>query len=420
MAMDTQTDLRQQRGIAIFRSYADKIRQVIEGKYLVPSQTRSAGTYFVDVAASVCSCPDQQETRRRCKHLWAVLVLRHEVDVPGVEDTSVVAEKKPKGPPRNWKAINASSAEEKARVQVLLRGLCDCVQQPAYKGNGRPALSLGDVIYGATMAVFNGDSIRRSGSDLTDCQAKGLLEDKPSAGSLFRYLEKPELMPLIQMMIRESAAPLIACETEAQYAADGTGFATGVYGSYCDYRHGGKERKVATFVKAHVIAGTRTHAVTWVQPTDGHVNDTTMLPTLVQETARRYAMKEVSADAGYLSKANAMAIADVGAVPYISFKDNTTGKTGPEAWLKMWHDFNANTEDYLTHYHRRSNVETVFHMVKTKFGERIRSRTRTAMFNETLLKFLSHNLSCMVRAIHELGIEPKFDRVFGLNLAVAS
>jgi hypothetical protein len=42
------------------------------------------------------------------------------------------------------------------------------------------------------------------------------------------------------------------------------------------------------------------------------------------------------------------------------------------------------------------------------------------MFNETLLKFLAHNLSCTVRAIHELGIEPKFDRVFGLNQPMAA
>jgi hypothetical protein len=51
-------------------------------------------------------------------------------------------------------------------------------------------------------------------------------------------------------------------------------------------------------------------------------------------------------------------------------------------------------------------------MVKTKFGERLKSRVLTAQYNEILLKFLSHNLSCLAMACVTLGIEPKFDRLF--------
>jgi transposase len=407
---EAEFDRRGQDGLAIFRDYSDKIREVVPGKYTVPSQ-RGPGAYFVDPSAGTCSCPDQQETRRRCKHAWAVLFLRGDVEVPA-EATGA-----PKRPTRkrNFRAMYAASAEEKSRAQLLLRGLCDGVQQPPYKGNGRPALSLGDLIYALVVTIFCGDSIRRAGSDIDACHALGLLEDVPSAGSLFRAMERPDLTPLLQVMIAESAAPLVAFETEQQYAADSTGFSTDVCHSYCDYRHGGKMRPTRTFVKAHVIVGTCTHVVTWAEPTTGNVSDMTKLPKLVQEMVARYPVRELSADAGYCSKANAELIASVGAVPYICFKENTTGQSGPKAWMKMWHDFSANTEEYLQHYHRRSNVETVFGMVKAKFGERLRARTQTAMFNEMLLKFLSHNLSCLVRAIHELGIAPKFDRIFSLT-----
>jgi hypothetical protein len=47
-------------------------------------------------------------------------------------------------------------------------------------------------------------------------------------------------------------------------------------------------------------------------------------------------------------------------------------------------------------------------MIKGKFGERLRSKTRTAQTNEILLKILCHNLCVIVQSIFELGLEPAF------------
>ena len=63
---------------------------------------------------------------------------------------------------------------------------------------------------------------------------------------------------------------------------------------------------------------------------------------------------------------------------------------------------------YLKHYHKRSNVETTFHMVKSNFGDSVRSKTDTAMKNEVLCKFVCHNIRCLVHAIYELGIDLDF------------
>lgn len=41
----------------------------------------------------------------------------------------------------------------------------------------------------------------------------------------------------------------------------------------------------------------------------------------------------------------------------------TTGK-GPALWSKMFHYYQYKREDFDAHYHRRSNIETVFSMVK--------------------------------------------------------
>ena len=57
---------------------------------------------------------------------------------------------------------------------------------------------------------------------------------------------------------------------------------------------------------------------------------------------------------------------------------------------------------------KRSNVETVFSMIKSKFGERLRSKTTTAQVNEALCKVLCHNLCVVIQSIYELNITPEF------------
>ncbi len=68
------------------------------------------------------------------------------------------------------------------------------------------------------------------------------------------------------------------------------------------------------------------------------------------------------------------AIAQTGAVPYIPFKINSTGE-GPELWQRLWHFYQFKRSEFLPHYHKRSNVETTFSMIKAKFGSALRSKT---------------------------------------------
>ncbi len=74
----------------------------------------------------------------------------------------------------------------------------------------------------------------------------------------------------------------------------------------------------------------------------------------------------------------------------------------------MYHYFIYRRQDFLTHYHKRSNVESTFSMMKRKFGDSLRSKTDIAMVNEALCKILCHNLVVLIHEIHELGIEADF------------
>jgi Transposase DDE domain len=130
-------------------------------------------------------------------------------------------------------------------------------------------------------------------------------------------------------------------------------------------------------------------------------------PAACEATAERFTINEVSGDKAYLSRDYIDAVFECGETPYIQFKGNRTGGVGA-LFQKMFHDYAANREVYLAHYHKRSNVESTFSMVKAKFGDSVRSKLDVAMKNEVLCKLLCHNI-CVVHQSHvELGIEPVF------------
>jgi len=74
----------------------------------------------------------------------------------------------------------------------------------------------------------------------------------------------------------------------------------------------------------------------------------------------------------------------------------------------MYHDFMFRREEFLEHYHKRSNVEPTFSMIKRKFGDSLRSKTDVAMVNEALCNILCHDTVVVIHEMFELGIESIF------------
>ena len=74
----------------------------------------------------------------------------------------------------------------------------------------------------------------------------------------------------------------------------------------------------------------------------------------------------------------------------------------------MYHYYHLNRAEFLQHYHKRSNVETTFSMVKAKFGSAVRAKTPVAQINEVLTKVLCHNVCVVIQSAYELGINPVF------------
>ena len=127
----------------------------------------------------------------------------------------------------------------------------------------------------------------------------------------------------------------------------------------------------------------------------------------VKTTVKHFKPREISADSAYLSYENMDLVDSIGATPYIAFKCNTTAEAGGTL-AKMFHLFNLNRDQYLNHYHKRSNAESTFSMVKAKFGDSLRSKTDVALTNEALAKILCHNICCLIQSACELGVATTF------------
>jgi transposase len=403
MAQTPTIDRRQASGAALAKSKAKAFRQIAGDTYLVPSATASAGGYVVDHAANTCTCPDFEDRGSACKHVWALRFFRHEIEFAAEPSPSANDGGRPTYP-QKWPEYNRAQCEEKARVQVLLRGLCDGIVSPVHE-RGRPRLPLGDAVFAAIMKVYTTMSGRRATTDIRDCEARGFLRHAPCYNSIYSIIDRADLMPLFQLLVVESAKPLK--QIEKSFAADATGFSTNTYTRWFDEKYG-HEKKAHRFVKLHAMVGTATHVITAAEVTEANVGDSPMFAPLVDRTAANgFAMKDVTADKAYLSHDNLATVEKVGATPYIPFKSNS-GSGGSAAWERMHHLFALNKEDFLAHYHKRSNAESVFSAIKRKFGASVRSKLPVAQLNEVLLKCLCNNVSMLVHAIHELGIEPKF------------
>ncbi len=339
--------------------------------------------------------------RLKCKHIYAVEFTEKRETKP--DGTTTITRSVRVTYKQDWHAYNQAQTHEGERFAELLRGLCAGIVQPPQK-MGRPRLPLGDVVFAAVGKVYSTMSGRRFMSDLRDCADRGYVAKAHHYNSTSNYLENPALTPILTVMIEEAAAPLKAVET--QFAVDSSGFSASRVHRWYDHKYGGLHQE-QQWVKLHVMCGVNTHIVTSVEVTPSYKHDSPYLPQLLTATAKRFSPAEVSADKGYLSSKNFEAIVAAGAVPYIPFKSNTTGE-GPELWRRLFHFYEFNRSEFLAHYHLRSNAETVFSMIKAKFGDGLRSKTDTAQVNEALCKVLAHNICCLIQSIYELGIEPTF------------
>ena len=405
------TNIKQMKG----RQIASILRIQKEGnKWDVPSQS-GHGSYTVRHiegrnAAWKCTCLDYEQNQLDCKHIFAVMYFEKlMVDAPKTARAIEEAVER-KTYSQNWPAYNKSQIEEKGTFLRLLADLADTVQEPVGEPTGRPRLSMRDMVFTSALKVYTTFSSRRFMSDMRLALEKEYLTRGCAFSSISNYMMDAKLTPILNGLIAMSALPLKSVETK--FAIDNTGFRTTRFSDYCREKHNTPQEH--EWIKCHMVCGDKTNIVIGVEITEGNEADSPQFITLVEKVANNgFTIDEVSADKGYSSIANYNAVQEVGGTAYIPFKSNTTGtvQSGSKGrlWRKMFNYFTFNREEFMQHYHLRSNIETTNFMIKSKFMDFVRSKDKTAQVNEALLKILCHNIVVLIHEMNELDIEPLRD-----------
>jgi transposase len=171
------------------------------------------------------------------------------------------------------------------------------------------------------------------------------------------YIASPELSDTLKGLITTSSLPLKAVETD--FAVDSSGFSTCRYVRWFNRKYG-REVDNREWVKVHLMCGVNTKTVAAVDISGWAANDTNYFVPLLERVAAHFDVREVSADKAYLSRKNLNAVEMVGGMPFIPFKSNTLEPTEAGMWARMYHLFVYRREEYMQHYHKRSNIETAF------------------------------------------------------------
>jgi transposase len=394
-------DARQEKGLVIAATLA--ILPKGEKTWIVPSQTL-VGRYTVtrDEEGYSCTCPDFELRHTTCKHGYAVeFYLKRETTITPDGETTVTETRAVRvSYPQNWPAYNAAQTAEGELFCHLLSDLCATVPEPV-RGMGRPSVPLAEALFCACFKVYSGMSARRFMSDLRDAQAKGFVSRAWHFNSVLKVIEDETITPTLHQLIAQSAAPLGSIESA--FAVDSTGF-----GTQCYYRHYSAKYKHEQYshhyVKLHALVGTKTNVVAAATITDQKANDYPQLEPLVTTAAETFKIAELSADKAYIGRSNLAVIDSIGAEAFIPFRKDLKDDPKSPLWSKLFHLYSYRSDEFLPHYHKRSNSESTFSAIKRLIGDTLRSKGTIAQMNELLLMVIAYNVTVMIHSTFELGV----------------
>jgi transposase len=398
--MQIAPDSRDVRGKVIADN--GNVNKVNSNSFKVKSQSGN-GTYEVKSTPSgmTCTCPDFVYRGGKCKHIHAT---RYYLEIEKDTPQGTITEKVHLTYSQAWNAYNEAQKVEVRLFDELLKDLVKAIPEPE-QTKGRPRLSLPETMFCAIQKVYSQLSSRRAHSLFQNATERGQISHAPYFNAPSTFFNNPETTPILHKLVTLSALPVAGIETD--FSVDSTGFRTTTFSAYNGIKHG--QKKEHQWVKAHLCAGVKTNVVAAVAITDAHSNDSPQFGPLVRKTSNGFTINEISADMAYSSRLNLQTVANEGGKAYIPFKKNATGNCrGSRLWNKMFHYFQLNRNEFMEHYHKRSNIEATNAAIKRKFGETLKSKNPVAQVNELLAKIIAHNLTVVIHEMYENGIQPEF------------
>lgn len=401
------------------------------GGWITPSQSDPTIWYriAIDDDGSHCNCQDHETRAVPCKHIYGLqfhlMKLEQAKSCPAsitsqptitkfdiqpepslyIPSNAHVELPSAPGSQTHWQTYNKFQRNEKGLFKLLLASLCSGIPEPPAQTTGRPSIPIADLAFGIVDRAYAKLSARRFNYDIRQSAADDIISKPFSYNKLLDFLYSEDTTTLLRALIVESSMPMK--DIERTFAPDSSGFATKSYIRWFDEKWG-KEQTIAAWVKTHIITGVWSHIVTAANASREQNGDITEFPALLDTTMCTFTVDDVVADGGYMSEDNLERLESLGIESYIPFARNAKFHKDNSVWDRHLAFFLLHSDQFYDHYHRRSQVETTFSMIKAKFDAYVLGRTPTSQVNCVLAKIVAHNLCVIARAIYESGLAPTF------------
>lgn len=302
---------------------------------------------------------------------------------------------------QDWPIYTQACSKEKLMFFRILKDTVDYLDIPyQYNGNGRPNIDYTDIIKSLCIKAYHNLSSWRLESELKIARAMGIIDIVHKKSTLNKYTQNKTVTKYLHQLYKTIAEPLASVETH--FGADATGISN-AYGNihWRKIRHTKQEAaSKKDYTKLHIISGIKTNVICSAKVTRGNEHESPYFKPLLDDTAKIFTIKEIVADAGYLSKDNVKAVARLGAAPFIMGKKNVhVPMKGSSAWDLMLRSWKKHQMFFAEHYHIRSNVESTFSALKRKFNDFCRCKKIESQENEILCKIVCFNACVLAEAL---------------------
>ena len=172
-------------------------------------------------------------------------------------------------------------------------------------------------------------------------------------------------------------------------AVDSTGFSTHQSSAWYDLRIA-RQGSRRDCVKLHISVDVHTGVVHSFTTTRWNRHDSREFERLIKHLPD---LDKVLGDTAYCSRTNCQLVADKHGTPYLHFRVNAAGRPrGRLAWIVSFRACKRDPNGWLTVYHMRSIVESVFSSMKRRWGSFLQSRKRWMQKRELALKVFAYDV----------------------------
>lgn len=301
---------------------------------------------------------------------------------------------------QNWEAYDKAKTKEFILFKSLLSQIFEVYFEYEVKKNKR--IPTKHRILMMCLKVYFKSDFRK---------LKGIIEDlygkAPSYKTLCNFFDDKEIESVIDDLILISSMPLSSLEKTG--AIDSTGFSTSNFDNWNEYKWGKFEGKEQVWRKLHCVVGCQTNTIISAKVTEKNVGDAPMLEPTIRDKTKYFDLDNFVADKAYNSRKIFEYLRDLGLDVFIPYKSNAVAKArGSYYWKKMFIFFKEHEDEFNEKYHKRSNVETTFSMLKTRFNNKVMTKRFTSNVNEIKIKCLCHNICVLIQEMFENNIDIDF------------